>query len=89
MKLEGLMQNSLYVNLLCTGLIARLAAYPQPLLRSLLLNHTLVFQPTVKSLIQVGECMATVTFPWRGNIVIVMQLWVVLFMAKVENKEET
>ena len=48
-----MMQNSLYVNLLLTGLVTRLACYPQPLLRSFLLNHTLVFQPTVKSLLQV------------------------------------
>lgn len=52
-KLEAMMQNSLYVNLLLTGLVTRLACYPQPLLRSFLLNHTLVFQPTVKSLLQV------------------------------------
>ncbi|KAK3575941.1 hypothetical protein CHS0354_001144 [Potamilus streckersoni] len=52
-KLEGMMQNSLQVNLMLTGLLARLAAYPQPLLRSYLLNHNLVFQPTVKSLVQI------------------------------------
>nr|XP_022324300.1 FTS and Hook-interacting protein-like isoform X2 [Crassostrea virginica] len=52
-KLEGMMQNSLPVNLLLTGVIARLASYPQPLLRSFLLSHNLVFQPTVKSLLQV------------------------------------
>ncbi|XP_062576327.1 FHF complex subunit HOOK-interacting protein 1B-like isoform X2 [Saccostrea cucullata] len=52
-KLDGMMQNSLPVNLLLTGLIARLASYPQPLLRSFLLSHNLVFQPTVKSLLQV------------------------------------
>ncbi|XP_060080031.1 FHF complex subunit HOOK-interacting protein 1B-like [Ylistrum balloti] len=52
-KLEGMMQNNLSINLVLTGVIARLAAYPQPLLRSFLLNHNLVFQPTVKSLVQV------------------------------------
>lgn len=52
-KLDGMMQNSLPVNLLLTGVIARLASYPQPLLRSFLLSHNLVFQPTVKSLLQV------------------------------------
>ncbi len=49
------MQNTLYVNLLLTAVITRLACYPQPLLRSFLLNHSLVFQPTVKSLIQVRD----------------------------------
>ncbi|XP_056012705.1 FHF complex subunit HOOK-interacting protein 1B-like isoform X4 [Ostrea edulis] len=52
-KLDGMMQNSLPVNLLLTGVISRLASYPQPLLRSFLLSHNLVFQPTVKSLVQV------------------------------------
>src|SRR6218665_499112 len=53
-KLEAMKQNSLYVNLQLTGLIARLACYPQPLLSSLLLSHTLVFQPSIKSLMQVA-----------------------------------
>ncbi|ESP03652.1 hypothetical protein LOTGIDRAFT_137063 [Lottia gigantea] len=52
-KLEGMMQNTLYSNLLLTGILSQLAAYPQPLLRSFLLNHNLVFQPTFKSLVQV------------------------------------
>ncbi|CAH1776560.1 unnamed protein product [Owenia fusiformis] len=52
-KLEGMQQNTLYVNFLLTGLLTRLSCYPQPLLRSFLLNHSLVFQPTVKSLFQV------------------------------------
>lgn len=52
-KLDSMMQNSLPVNLVLTGLLARLATYPQPLLRSFFLNHNLVFQPTVKSLVQV------------------------------------
>ncbi|WAQ99642.1 F16A1-like protein [Mya arenaria] len=53
LKLESMMQNTLPVNLMLTGLISRLAVYSQPLLRSFLLNHNLVFQPTVKSLVQV------------------------------------
>ncbi|BFZ24048.1 hypothetical protein BsWGS_27087 [Bradybaena similaris] len=52
-RLEGMISNSLYFNLLLTGVLSRLAAYPQPLLRSFLLNQNLVFQPSVKSLIQV------------------------------------
>ncbi|KAG6923059.1 family with sequence similarity 160 member A2, partial [Chelydra serpentina] len=52
-KLENMAQNSLYVNVLLTGLVARLACYPQPLLRSFLLNTNMVFQPSVKSLLQV------------------------------------
>ncbi|XP_076468429.1 FHF complex subunit HOOK-interacting protein 1B-like isoform X2 [Babylonia areolata] len=52
-RLEGMVQNSLYANLLLTGLVSRMAAFPQPLLRSFLLNVNLVFQPSVKSLVQV------------------------------------
>ncbi|XP_057708645.1 FHF complex subunit HOOK-interacting protein 1B isoform X2 [Corythoichthys intestinalis] len=51
-KLENMPHNSLYVNILLTGTVARLACYPQPLLRSFLLNTNMVFQPSVKSLIQ-------------------------------------
>ncbi|KAL0184543.1 hypothetical protein M9458_020239, partial [Cirrhinus mrigala] len=51
-KLESMMQNSLYVNILLTGVVFQLACYPQPLLRSFLLNANMVFQPSVKSLIQ-------------------------------------
>lgn len=52
-KLETLPSNGLYVNLHLTGLVSRLAVYPQPLLHSFLLNHSLVFQPSVRSLFQV------------------------------------
>ncbi|XP_051464787.1 LOW QUALITY PROTEIN: FHF complex subunit HOOK interacting protein 1B-like, partial [Apus apus] len=52
-KLENMLHNSLYVNFLLTGLVAQLASYPQPLLRSFLLNTNMVFQPSVKSLLQV------------------------------------
>ncbi|CAF1069854.1 unnamed protein product [Adineta ricciae] len=52
-KLENMLQNSLHVNLLLTGIIARLAHYSQPLLRSLLLNHSLVLETNVKSLFQI------------------------------------
>uniref|UniRef100_A0A671YXU8 FHF complex subunit HOOK interacting protein 1A n=1 Tax=Sparus aurata TaxID=8175 RepID=A0A671YXU8_SPAAU len=52
-RMENMLSNSLHVNLLLTGILAQLAAYPQPLLRSFLLNTNLVFQPTVRSLYQV------------------------------------
>jgi len=52
-KLELMVQNPLYVNLQITGLLSRLACYPQPLLKSLLLSNSLVFQPSIKSLLQV------------------------------------
>jgi hypothetical protein len=54
-KLENMLQNSLHVNLLLTGIISRLAHYSQPLLRSLLLNHSLVLETNVKSLFQVNQ----------------------------------
>lgn len=52
-RLENMPSNTLHVNLLLTGILAQLAAYPQPLLRSFLLNTNLVFQPSVRSLYQV------------------------------------
>ncbi|KAL1110121.1 hypothetical protein AAG570_008198 [Ranatra chinensis] len=52
-KLENMLTHNLYVNLHITGLISRLAIYPQPLLRSFLLDHSLVFQPSIKSLFQI------------------------------------
>uniref|UniRef100_A0A8C1W546 Family with sequence similarity 160 member A1a n=1 Tax=Cyprinus carpio TaxID=7962 RepID=A0A8C1W546_CYPCA len=52
-RLENMPSNSLHVNLLLTGILAQLAAYPQPLLRSFLLNTNMVFQPSVRSLYQV------------------------------------
>lgn len=56
-KLENMLQNSVYVNFLLTGLVAQLACHPQPLLRSFLLNTNMVFQPSVRSLYQV--CQST------------------------------
>ncbi|KAG7257141.1 hypothetical protein CRUP_008686 [Coryphaenoides rupestris] len=40
-RLENLLENSISVNLLLTGILSQLASYPQPLLRGFLLNtHT-------------------------------------------------
>lgn len=52
-KLKNFLSNSFYINLHLTGLISRLAIYPQPLLRTYLLDHSLVLQPNVPSLYQV------------------------------------
>ncbi|XP_044019833.1 FHIP family protein AAEL005291 isoform X2 [Aphidius gifuensis] len=52
-KLETMLSNNLYVNLHLTGLISRLAVYRQPLLQSFLLNPSLVFQPSIRSLFQI------------------------------------
>lgn len=52
-KVDQMPNNSLYENLLLTGIISRLSCYPQPLLRSFLLNTHVVFHPSVRSLYQV------------------------------------
>lgn len=52
-RLEHMLSNSLQINFLITGILARLSYYPQVLLNSFLLNPNLVMQPNVKSLIQV------------------------------------
>ncbi|KAI3353317.1 hypothetical protein L3Q82_019855 [Scortum barcoo] len=62
-RMDNMLSNSLHVNLLLTGILAQLAAYPQPLLRSFLLNTNLVFQPTVRSLYQV---LATIKHQIEG-----------------------
>ena len=54
-KLENMIDNTLYVNMLLTNLVARLACYPQALLRSFLLNSNLVVRPGVRSLSQVKD----------------------------------
>ncbi|XP_053499903.1 FHF complex subunit HOOK interacting protein 1A [Ictalurus furcatus] len=52
-RLENMLENSMEVNLLVTGILAQLAAYPQPLLRCFLLNTQAAFQPSIRSLYQV------------------------------------
>ncbi|XP_038055074.1 FTS and Hook-interacting protein-like isoform X2 [Patiria miniata] len=67
-RLDTMMENSFYVNLLLTGIIARLAYYPQPLLRSYLLNTTMVFQPSVRSLIQILTTIRNRLDPYAKSI---------------------
>uniref|UniRef100_A0A023F014 FHF complex subunit HOOK-interacting protein C-terminal domain-containing protein n=1 Tax=Triatoma infestans TaxID=30076 RepID=A0A023F014_TRIIF len=52
-KLENMLSQHFFINLHLTGLISRLAIYSQPLLRSFLLDQSLVFQPSIRSLFQV------------------------------------
>lgn len=52
-KVERMPQNTFYVNLILTGVVTRLALYPQPLLRSFLLNYNMVLKPGVRSLFQI------------------------------------
>jgi len=52
-KLDHMITNSLYENLLLTDVITRIAIYPHPLTRSFLLNTRMVFHPSVRSLYQV------------------------------------
>ena len=58
--IEGMMENSYYVNVHLTSLVSRIACYPQPILRSLLLNSNLVMQPGLKSLFQVMKNVVVV-----------------------------
>ncbi|XP_002163723.3 FHIP family protein v1g243165 isoform X1 [Hydra vulgaris] len=58
-KLEKMTENSFHLNLCLTSLVTRLACYPQPLLRSFLLNSNLVIQPGVRSLSQVLARVST------------------------------
>lgn len=62
-KVERMPQNSFYVNLILTGVVSRLALYPQPLLRSFLLNYNMVLKPGVRSLFQVW-----ISFVWNQSV---------------------
>ncbi|KAM4564679.1 LOW QUALITY PROTEIN: FHF complex subunit HOOK-interacting protein 1A-like [Fundulus diaphanus] len=52
-RLENLLENSIAVNLLVTGILAQLASYPQPLLRSFLFSTETREQHGVRTLYQV------------------------------------
>ncbi|XP_057175340.1 FHF complex subunit HOOK-interacting protein 1A isoform X2 [Triplophysa rosa] len=52
-RLESLLENSIEVNLLLTGILAQLVSYPQPLLRGFLLHTRPLLQPGLTSLYQV------------------------------------
>ena len=58
-KLSDMLQLPPAVNVLLTRLISRLAHYPQPLLRSVLLNHHLVLRPGIPNLIYVSQLINT------------------------------
>lgn len=49
-SIDGWLNNSLEVNLALCSIVSRLAMYPHPLLRSLILNPYLILQPSVPSL---------------------------------------
>lgn len=52
-RLEQMPTNSLYLNLMLTGIITKLGSMTLPLLRGLLLDTRIIFQPGVPSLYQV------------------------------------
>ncbi|XP_059384543.1 FHF complex subunit HOOK-interacting protein 1A [Carassius carassius] len=52
-RLENMLENSIEVNLLLTGILAQLATYPQPLLRGFILNTRPASQTGARSLYQV------------------------------------
>ena len=58
-KLANMLTQPPAVNLLLTKLVSRLAHFPQPLLRSLLLNHQLVLVSGVPNLFAVSVCKHT------------------------------
>jgi len=52
-RLEQMPTNSLYLNLMLTGLLSQLASLPIPLIRGLLLDTRIIYQSGVPSLFQV------------------------------------
>lgn len=61
MRVDQMLTSSIHVNMLAATLLSRLAAFPTPLLTSLLLDATIVFQPAVRSLVQVSGSLL-----WSG-----------------------
>lgn len=54
-KLAEMLKHPPGVNILLTQVVCRLAHYPQPLIRSFLLNHQLVLRPGVPNLLYVSQ----------------------------------
>ncbi len=52
-QLDHMLSNPLQINFLLTGIIARMAYFPQLLLRSFLLNHNIDVQSNIQTLVQV------------------------------------
>jgi len=54
-KLENMPEQDFRINLRLTAVITRLSVYNKPLIQSLLLNHSMIFQPCIRSLFQVSK----------------------------------
>lgn len=52
-KLENLPEQDFRINLRLTAVMTRLSMYNKPLIQSLLLNHSMIFQPCIRSLFQI------------------------------------
>lgn len=52
-KLENMPEQDFRINLRLTAVITRLSVYNKPLIQSLLLNHSIIFQPCIRSMFQV------------------------------------
>jgi len=55
-NLENLPEQDFRINLRLTAVMTRLSMYNKPLIQSLLLNHSMIFQPCIRSLFQVITC---------------------------------
>lgn len=53
-KLENMPEQDFRINLRLTAVMTRLSVYNKPLIQSLLLNHSMIFQPCIRSLFQVS-----------------------------------
>lgn len=54
-SLENMLDNSLYVTLQTTSVLAALASYPQPLIAHYLFDQRMLLQPNVKNLFKVSK----------------------------------
>ncbi|XP_050519958.1 FHIP family protein GL19323 isoform X2 [Daktulosphaira vitifoliae] len=68
-KLENFPEQDFRINLYLTSVMTRLAIYNNPLIQSLLLNHSMIFQPSIRSLLQILRSLKyTLESKLQGNV---------------------
>lgn len=67
-KLENMPDQDFRINLHLTAVMTRLSIYNKPLIQSLLLNHSIIFQPCIRSLFQVSKICNTIILYHRSII---------------------
>ncbi|XP_025425903.1 UPF0518 protein AGAP011705 isoform X2 [Sipha flava] len=84
-KLENMPEQDFRINLRLTAVITRLSVYNKPLIQSLLLNHSMIFQPCIRSLFQILRFLKqTIEIKLSGRIEKIIEAEA--FLIERENK---